>query len=279
MKANRIRKELERYEEYLRSEEKSPATVQKYMQSARGFLNYGKGELSKEAVVAYKEELKKEGYAPTTVNAELSGIRSYLRSKGRRDIEVKNLRVQRSPYVSEKRNLSKGEYERLIRATGKNRDEKLRLILETICATGIRVSELRYISRESVEKGEAEISLKGKSRKILIVGKLRKKLLGYIRKKQIESGAVFVNGKGEPLHRSYVWQLMKKIAKKAGVNAGKVYPHNLRRLFARRYYSINQDIAGLADVLGHSSINTTRIYIATPAKEHVKMLERLELVI
>ena len=276
----RIKKELIRFDEYLRSEEKSPATRQKYLQTVRGFLSYTGCKLSKDNIISYKEALIAEGRASTGINATLSGIRSYLRSKGMREVKVRNLRVQRSVYAREDSTLSKKEYEKLLSVCKSKPDKTSKrdmLIVETICATGIRVSELRYFTVESIRGKEIRIRLKGKERTILMPGKLRKRLLSYAKESGIGEGTVFLNGKGKPLHRSYIWHIMKSLARKAGVPESKVYPHNLRRLFARCFYEARKDIARLADVLGHSSIDTTRIYIAMPAKEHTSLVEKLKL--
>ena len=285
-----IEKRLKAYERYLIEEERSPATVEKYTHIVRGFFEYAEEaaqertphirdrNISKEKICAYKRHLLEEGDAPQTINAKLSAIRSYLRSIGREDIHIKNVKVQRSAYVSEKKMLEKSEYERLLRKARETGQKRICLILETICSCGIRVSELEYVTKEAVDRGEAQINLKGKVRKILMPGKLRKKLRRYAAANRIYEGPLFTNGKGSPIHRSYVWQMMKRLARKSGVDERKVFPHNLRRLFARSFYKAGKDISKLADVLGHSSIDTTRIYIATPAREHERVLERLQLV-
>ena len=268
-------RQLTKFGAYLEEEEKALETCRKYLRDVRGFLSCSKGKVSKETVVRYKKSLEDKGYCPRSINSKLAGVRAFLHFLGIESIRVKNLKVQQAAYVSEKRMLRRSDYEKLLHAAD---DMKERLILESIFATGIRVSELKYFTAEAIEKGEVMISLKGKSRRILLVGKLRKKLSRYAREEQIVEGQIFLNRKRRPLHRSQVWQMMKRLAKKAGVDPRKVFPHNLRRLFARIFYNAGKDIAKLADILGHSSINTTRIYIATTAAEHIRVLERLRLV-
>ena len=278
-----VEEKLKEYEDYLIREEKAPATREKYLRDVQGFLIYCEDKekqetFSMEDVIAYKQKLTEEDISQSTVNGKLAAIRSYLRYEGREDIHVKNIRYQRSPYVSEKRMLEKSEYNRLLDQATRTGQFKLKLILESICSTGIRVSELSYITVEAIEKGESEVSLKGKTRKILIPAKLRKKLIKYARSSGIQKGPVFINSKGEPVHRSCVWAMMKSLAARAGVDISKAFPHNLRRLFARTFYRAKKDIAKLADVLGHSRIDTTRIYIAESFREHAKLIEELDLV-
>ena len=294
---NRIRKRLEAYERFLRREEKSPATCEKYLRDVQGFLFYleedrrneGIGlkermrrklrdRIREEDVQNYKQHLTESGYSPSTINAKLTAIRCFLGFEGVTDIRVRNLRIQHKPFLSEKKLLTKDEYEKLVTVAAETGQEKLSLMIETLCATGMRVSELSYMTVEAAEAGEIRISLKGKIREILISGKLRRKLSAYAAREGITSGPIFLNGKGEALHRSQIWQMMKALAETAGVDASRVFPHNLRRLFARSFYTVRKDIAKLADVLGHSSIDTTRIYIATTADEHLQILEELKLV-
>ena len=291
VKHRKMQRQLKAYEQYLREEERSPATVEKYTRIVRGFFCFAeeraggkniirhiKKDMTKETVCAYKQHLIDEGASPSTVNSELSAIRSYLKFIGREDIHVKNMKCQRSPYVSEQKLLKRSEYEKMLEKAAQRGEEKLQLIIETICSTGIRVSELSYMTVEAVEQGEAEIRLKGKTRKILIPSRLRKKLKRHLKASNIDEGPLFRNSKGDPIHRSSVWAMMKKLARKAGIDPSKAFPHNLRRLFARTFYRAKNDIAKLADVLGHSSIDTTRIYIATTADEHMKILDELQFV-
>ena len=234
-------------------------------------------EVTKELVRSWKESLVEGGFAVASINSMLASVNSLLRFLGWEDCKVKNLKTQRRTYCPEEKELTRTEYLRLLEAA---KDQpQLKLIMETICGTGIRVSELRHFTVEAVKNGQIEISCKGKIRTILIPGKLRKLLLAYARKAGIRSGVIFLNREGRPLGRSSIWAKMKRLCAAAGVAAGKVFPHNLRKLFARSFYKIGRDIAKLADVLGHSSINTTRIYIMTSGAEHRRQLDRLGLVI
>ena len=290
----RIQKQLEEFEQFLKREEKSPATCEKYMRDVRGFLIYlaedkgchrrrfGRKKVRdrkiEEEVLAYKQQLIDADYSPSTVNGKLTAIRVFLEFEGVGSVKVKNLRVQRRAYVSEKKMLTREEYERLVSTARSEGKRELKLIIETLGATGMRVSELQYMTVEAVKQGEISISLKGKTREILISHKLRKVLLRFAKEESIDTGPIFINGRGDPMHRSQIWQMMKALAEEAGVDPARVYPHNLRRLFARSFYKVRKDIAKLADVLGHSSIDTTRIYIATTADEHLEILDELGLV-
>lgn len=269
---------IRQYEEYLLLEEKSAATRTKYLHDMQSFADFAAGrEVTKQLAREWKRWLLEQGYAARTVNAMLASLNSFLCFLGWTDCRVKTLRIQRQAYCPETRELTKEEYLRLLKAAEDK--PKLYLLLQTICATGIRVSELQYFTVETVSEGEISISCKGKNRKILIPGKLRKRLLAYAGKTGIRSGPIFVNRKGTPLNRSSIWRQMKALCASAGVAAGKVFPHNLRKLFARSFYALDKDIAKLADILGHSSIDTTRIYIMTTGSEHRRKIERLGLVV
>lgn len=271
-------KDMEQFGAYLAGEEKSRATVEKYLRDVRAFSAFAAGqEVTRELVKEWKQSLVERGYAVRSVNSMLASLNSLLAFLGREDCKVKNLKTQRQTYCPEEKELTKAEYLRLLNAAKGH--PQLKLIMETICATGIRVSELRHFTVEAARQGQVEISCKGKIRTILIPGKLRKLLLTYARKAGIRSGVIFLNREGRPLGRSSIWAKMKRLCAAAGVAAGKVFPHNLRKLFARSFYKIGRDIAKLADVLGHSSINTTRIYIMTSGAEHRRQLDRLGLVI
>lgn len=270
--------EIDRFEAHLRREEKSDATIEKYLRDVRRFLEYSRGHrVSKETVVAYKRQLQEDGYAVRSINSMLASLNSLLSFLGWQDMRAKGLRQQRRTYAPEERELTKGEYMRLLKAAGCR--HQLGLIMQTLCATGIRVSELRYFTAEAIRYGEVVISCKNKTRTILIPGKLRKLLLNHARSCGIEQGPVFRGLSGCPLDRSRIWQMMKRLCASAGVDPQKVFPHNLRKLFARTFYSQEKDIAKLADILGHSSIDTTRIYIMTTGSEHRRKMERLGLVI
>ena len=271
-------KDIKAYCTHLLQEEKSAATYEKYIRDVRAFLAYvGSMQMTKELVMAYKKACIERGYAVRSVNSMLASINSFLRFLNRADCKVKQIRQQRQTYCTADKELTKAEYLRLLDASRGN--EQLNLILQTICSTGIRVSELQYFTVEMVDSGQITVDCKGKTRMILIPGKLRKRLMAYARKRRIRSGAIFVTRTGKPLNRSNIWMAMKKLCQCAGVAQSKVFPHNLRKLFARTFYGIEKDIAKLADILGHSSINTTRIYIMTTGAEHRRKIERLGLLI
>lgn len=269
---------IKEFADYLCREEKSAATQEKYLRDVRAFFRYlDSGKITKELVVAWKKQLVENGYAVRSINSMLASINSLLDFLGLQNCKVKNIRTQRQTYCAEDKELTKAEYLRLLEASRKN--EQLNLVIQTICGTGIRVSELRYFTVEAVNRGEITVNCKSKTRTILVPGKLRKLLLNYAKKKRISTEAIFVGKSGKPLDRSSIWRQMKQLCKAAGVKESKVFPHNLRKLFARTFYGIEKDIAKLADILGHSSINTTRIYIMTTGIEHRRKIERLGLVI
>lgn len=278
--ADRIltRSEIGGFHAYLIREEKSAATVEKYLRDAAAFLAFvGQSAVTKEAVMAYKKALLERGYAVRSINSMLASLNSLLGFLGWSDCKVKSLKTQRQTYCAEEKELTRAEYLRLLKAAEKR--PQLHLLMQTICGTGIRVSELRYFTVEAVRRGEITVRCKGKTRTILLPGKLRKKLLDYAERNGIGAGTIFLSKKGNPLNRSNIWAQMKRLCAAAGVQASKVFPHNLRKLFARTFYGIEKDIAKLADILGHSSINTTRIYIMTTGTEHRQKMERLGLVV
>lgn len=261
----------------LTCEEKSQITIEKYVQDVRMFFLFvGKKEISKELVLLYKEWLMNK-YAARSVNSKLASLNSLFVYLGWVDCRVKSLKIQREIYVSEEKELTKNEYVRLLRATEQN--TRLKLVIETICGTGIRVSELKYFTVEGVKKGTVVVRCKSKTRNIILPNKLKRLLLQYAKKNRISKGAIFITKNGKPLDRSNIWSDMKKLCKKANVNPEKVFPHNLRKLFARTFYGIEKDIAKLADILGHSNIDTTRIYIISTGFEHRKKIEKLGLVV
>lgn len=264
--------------EYLTREEKSAATIEKYLRDARGFLKYAADrKITKELAVAYKTELQEKSYAVRSINSMIASINSLMDFLKWTDCKLKTLRCQRQTYCTEEKELTKAEYLRLLEAS-KHR-EQLNLVIQTICGTGIRVSELKYFTVEAMAAGEVTVQCKNKTRTILVPGKIKKRLLAYSKRCGIHSGAIFVSRKGKPLDRSSIWAQMKGLCAAAGVNPTKVFPHNLRKLFARTFYGIEKDIAKLADILGHSSINTTRIYIMSTGTEHRRKIERLGLVV
>lgn len=269
---------LEHFERYLYKEEKRPATIEKYMRDVVQFLNFvGTQQLSKEVITAYKQHLLEKQYAVNSINSVLASIHALLQYLGLGQWKVKLLRKQKRAYCSEEQELTRQEYLKLLEVS---RDEpQLCLLMKTICGTGIRVSELPYFTVEAVRSGEIEVQCKNKIRVVLLPKKLRQMLLDYSRKNHITSGSIFITRNGNPLNRSNIWSRMKRICKKAGVNDKKVFPHNLRKLFARTFYDLEKDIAKLADILGHSSIETTRIYIMSTSVEHRRKIERLGLIL
>lgn len=270
--------QIEAFSRHLAREEKSAVTMEKYLRDVRAFFAFAGGkDVTKELTVAYKKSLVDSGYAVGSVNSMLASLNSLFRFLRWEDCKVKNLKTQKKIYCPAERELTKPEYERLVEAS-KGRP-RLHLILQTICGTGIRVSELQYFTVEAVWMGEVVVSCKNKTRTILVPGKLRKKLLNYAKRYGIRSGIIFRTKGGKPVNRSNIWSDMKKLCKAANVNPAKVFPHNLRKLFACTFYQLEKDIAKLADILGHSSINTTRIYIMTTGREHRRKIERLGLVI
>lgn len=270
---------MEEFRQYLVLEEKSKATIDKYMRDIVKFLDYMNDDLmTKERIINYKESLQKN-YSARSVNSMLAALNSFFRWMDHPEFLVKQLKIQQQAFCMEDRELSRQEYFRLVKAAKRSGNSRLEMILQTICCTGIRVSELSFITVRAVRQGFAEICCKGKNRRIMIPGDLRKKLLLYIQKKEIEAGTVFVTRGGSTVDRSNIWREMKNLAREAGVLADKIFPHNLRHLFARCFYEIDKDIAKLADMLGHSNINTTRIYMISTGEEHRRQLERLRLMI
>lgn len=265
---------------WLGKEEKSKSTIEKYLRDVSAFaFALGEREVTKETVISYKQYLTDSGYAVRSVNSSLASMNSLFSFFGWNDCRVKTWKVQRQVFCPKEKELTKAEYKRLCQAVGRKHNKRLELILQTICGTGIRVSELWFITVEAVNNGEAQVSLKGKTRAIFIVKALQKKLLRYIAEQRIKSGAVFVTVRGNPINRSNIWREMKSLCSEADVEPGKVFPHNLWHLFARVFYGIEKDIAKLSDILGHSSINTTRIYIISSGQEHRRHMERMRLII
>lgn len=268
------------FQQYMREEEKSDATIQKYIRDIIAFKAFAdKTKITKETVIAFKQQLINSGYAVRSVNSMLASLNSLFSFLCWYDLKVKTIKVQRQVFCSEDKELSKAEYERLCRTAQRKKNERLYLILQTICGTGIRVSELQFITVEAARNGEATVSCKGKTRSVFIVRDLQKKLLRYAAEQKITSGAIFITRNGKPMSRTNIWREMKALCVEANVNPQKVFPHNLRHLFARVFYGIEKDIAKLADILGHSSINTTRIYIISTGSEHRQRMENMRLII
>ncbi len=270
---------LKAFENELNQQEKSRATVEKYLRDVRRFFSFIQGrEITKELTLQFKKELT-QSLSVVSSNSVIAALNSFLRFLGLEQCCIRQYRIQKKAYCSEEKELCREEYFRLVSAAKNKKNERLSLILQTICATGIRVSELEFIIAEAVFKGEATVSCKGKTRTVFIVKELRKQLIKYIKLSGITEGSVFVNSQKRPISRTTVWREMKSLCEQAGVNPSKVFPHNLRHLFARTFYGIEKDIAKLADILGHTSINTTRIYIITTGAEHKRKMEGMHLII
>lgn len=270
---------LENYEVYLISEEKSSGTIEKYIRDTSGFLSFaGEEEITKQTVIEYKEALALK-YEVSTVNSILAAMNGFFEFIGRPELRVKPIKKQKSIFCRKDRELSREEYLRLLEAARKNDGQRLYMIMQTICSTGIRISELKYITAEAVRCGRAEVSCKGKLRVILLPKKLRKSLEKYISRHGIKEGPVFITKSGRPVSRGNVWRDMKKLCEKANVDKSKVFPHNLRHLFAKEFYRLEKDLAKLADILGHANIETTRIYIMENGENHERILEKMKLVV
>ena len=272
-------KDLRGFAAYLQSEEKSPATIEKYRREAARFAAWlDGGAVSKTATREYKDCLTEER-SPAGVNGAVAALNCLFGFLGMRSCRPKAVKVQRSLFRDEGRELTQAEYRRLLAAARDRKNERLLLVMEAICATGIRVSELQFFTVEAVRAGRAEVTNKGKTRTVFLPEKLRKVLLKYARSRRIAAGAVFVTRSGRPLDRSNIWHEMKALCREAGVAEGKVFPHNLRHLFARTFYGLEKDLVRLADILGHASVNTTRIYTMETGATHRRLLEKMRLVI
>ena len=265
---------------HLHLEEKSANTIEKYARDVNTFVAYLNGNVvSKNLVIEHKQKLIANGYAVSSINSMLAALNSLFDYLGWIECKVKAIKIQRQIYCPENKVLSKAEYLRLVGAAERNHNQRLNMILQTICGTGIRISELKFITVEAVKSGTVEVACKGKNRIIFIVKKLKKKLLRYAAERHIKAGTIFITKSGKPVNRTNVWREMKALCKQAHVNPDKVFPHNLRHLFARTFYKLEKDIAKLADILGHSSINTTRIYIISTGYEHLKRMENMKLIV
>ena len=267
------------FERYLQSEERSKATIEKYIRDVHAFATFaGEAEIEKDLVLKYKNELK-QSYAVTSANSMLAALNAFFRFCGWHALCVRQFRIQREAYCTEQKELTKKDYARLLSAANAKGKARLNLIIQTICGTGIRVSELKYITVEAIERGEATVDCKGKVRRIFLVPELCRRLRRYAKERGIAEGSIFVSRSGKPINRSQIWREMKELCEDAGVPPSKVFPHNLRHLFARTFYGIEKDIAKLADILGHASINTTRIYITTTSTEHKRQMASMRLIL
>ena len=272
-------REFNQFEDYLRHDEREESTIEAYLRSLTRFAEWADGRaVTKELAMEWKAALSEAGYRPISVNAMLAAVNKFFTCMGREDCKVKYLKLQRQMFRKSEKYLSKEEYQRLVQAAHEKGDLRMELILETICATGIRVGELKYITVEAVRAGVAEIALKGKIRTILLPHRLCRKLQKYAKQQKIASGKIFLTQDGLPVSRQSIWTRMKALCEAAGVERSKVFPHNLRSLFARSFYGSCHDVVRLADVLGHSSIETTRIYLMSTGKEYLRQLDKLGLV-
>ena len=272
-------REFDQFEDYLRHDEREESTIEAYLRSLTRFAEWADGRaVTKELAMEWKAALAETGYRPISVNAMLAAVNKFFTCMGREDCKVKYLKLQRQMFRKSEKDLSKEEYQRLVQAAHEKGDLRMELILETICATGIRVGELKYITVEAVRAGVAEIALKGKIRTILLPHRLCRKLQKYAKQQKIALGKLFLTQDGLPVSRQSIWTRMKALCEAAGVERTKVFPHNLRSLFARSFYGACHDVVRLADVLGHSSIETTRIYLMSTGKEYLRQLDKLGLV-
>lgn len=268
---------IKKFENYLYEEERSKNTIEKYLRDIGRFYEYaGERELQKSDILEYKKELC-EKYAPKSVNSVLSSINALFTFMGWYELRAKTLKIQRRIFADKEKELSKAEYERLLNAAKSKKNERLYYIMQTIASTGLRVSEIKYVTVEAVKSGHATINCKGKIREIFLPKKLCKMLLAYIKAKNIKSGSVFITKTGRALDRYSIWKMMKALCEEADVSKEKVFPHNFRHLFARTFYSVQKDIVRLADILGHSSVETTRLYTMESGTEHLRMIQRLGL--
>ena len=273
------KEKIRQFSDALAEEERSAGTIEKYVRDVRRFAVWLDGEeVSRERTAAWRDGLLERGYAPVTINSMVAAVNQFFTFLGWEECKVKALKIQRRLFRDDRRELTREEYQRLLDAAHGLGRERLALLLETICATGIRVSEVKYITVEAAHAGRAEISLKGKLRTILLPGKLCRKLKKYARQQKTASGEIFLTRSGKSLSRRQIWAEMKRLCKAAGVAPSKVFPHNLRHLFARTFYRVCRDVVKLADVLGHSSIETTRIYLISTGSEHANILRKMHLV-
>lgn len=269
---------LKKFEAYLADEERSDATIEKYMRDVRHFAAHiGSRPIDRRSVLAYKQCLA-QAYSTASANSMLAAINHFFRFCGWRELCVRQFKVQKKAFCSAEKELSTEEYRRLVQAAEQAHNARLSLLIQTICATGIRVSELAYITVAAARAGQASVSCKGKTRTVFIIAALQKKLLRYAKTRGITDGAIFVTRSGKPMNRCNIWREMKALCAEANVAPGKVFPHNLRHLFARTFYGMEKDIAKLADILGHTNINTTRIYIVTTGAEHRRKMEHMHLI-
>ncbi|MGN0658384.1 MAG: tyrosine-type recombinase/integrase [Emergencia sp.] len=276
-------REIEDFEAYLLREERSRGTVEKYLRDVRRFADWAAEQgrdcgITREKAASWKQSLLEQGYRPSTINSMLAAINCFFRFIGWEDCRIRFLRIQKRNFRQKERELTRSDYEKLLKSAQSSGKRRLALLMEAVCSTGIRVSEVKYLTVEAAAQGRAEIAMKGKIRVILLPAKLCRKLAKYARRENISSGEIFVTSSGKSLGRKQIWAEMKQLCRKAGVEESRVFPHNLRHLFARTFYRACRDLTRLADLLGHSSVDTTRIYLKTTEAEQAKELNRLNLV-
>ena len=270
-------KTAKQFEQYLYEEEKSDNTIEKYMRDIRFLREWlGDRDINKSVIIEYKKEIC-EKYAPRSVNSILSSLNAFFCFMEWHDLKVKTLKIQKRIFADKEKELTRSEYNRLLNAAKAKGDERLYYLMQTIGSTGIRISELKHITCQAVSKGQAVINCKGKLRRVFLPKQLCKMLKNYIKSRNIKSGSVFITRNGRPLDRITVWKMLKNLCEKANVTRCKVFPHNFRHLFAKTYYSVRKDIVRLADILGHSSINTTRIYTMENGEIHQRQIQNLGL--
>ncbi|MBO7251853.1 MAG: tyrosine-type recombinase/integrase [Oscillospiraceae bacterium] len=271
--------QLRMFSRQMEAEEKSALTREKYLRDTRRFAQWLAGRpLTRENLLTYKQMLSQD-YALTSANSMIAAVNAFLRFLQREELVIRQFRLQKTIWCSEARELTRADYQKLVSAARIAGKERLALVIQTVCVTGIRISELPFLTVEAARRGETSVRCKGKQRSVFLVPALRKELLAYAKRQGIRSGMLFVTRRGRPLDRSNIWREMKLLCLQAGVNPEKVFPHNLRHLFARTFYAMDRDIVKLADILGHSSINTTRIYTVSTGSEHRRKMEQMRLLV
>lgn len=270
---------IEEYGRFLLQNEKSAATTKRYRQYLKQFIRFaGEQPVDKDLVLRWKESLRQQ-LAPSTVNGALAAVNGFFRHQGWEDCMVKLLKIRRRVYLPQDRELERGEYVRLVQAAAQNGNGRLAALIQTLCSTGMRVSELRFVTVEALESGVVEVECKGKIRTIFLTRELCRMLKQYVKNRNISHGMIFVTRTGKAMDRSNIWREMKRAGRQAGLAGGKIFPHNLRHLFARTYYSQQKDLLRLSDILGHSNINTTRIYTMESGVNHRMQLEQMRLLV
>lgn len=271
---------LYEYQTYLEDEERSAATVDKYIRDVRAFVKYlGEEQTIDGGKVRKYKQFLREQYKTSSANSMLAALNSFLLFAGREKWRVKLFKIQQVQYCRPEKEITEKDYEKLVQAARRNGEVMMSMLIQTIGSTGIRISELKFITVESLMTGRAEIYNKGKSRVVLLPAALSKMLKKYCREAGIASGSIFITKHGNPLDRSNVSKKMKQLGKKAGVDTTKIFPHNLRHLFAKVFYNVEKDVIRLMDLLGHSSISTTRLYTMTTEEQPRRQMARMNMVL